>query len=138
MQPLLPPLRPLASLEQPAFEQLLHSAAAAAAGRASSPSPSPLSLDAALWPTREALVGFFLECTRSGTSSEELRSSLATILSAERAEQVAQLFAEAQQPFCRALEGCGIGFPELVDVRWSRSSLASASMRDARAVGSSL
>ena len=134
---LLPPLKPLAALDDQAFDELVTHAAATAVGRSAKQSPAGLS-DGATWEAHEALVGLFLEAARTGLRPDELRSSLSAILPPARAGAILDLLGEAQKPLHAALDACGMGVSELVDVKWSRSSVVAATMQDAQGVGGSV
>ena len=133
---LMSPLKPLATLDDQTFGDLVTHSAATAAGRTPKRTPEGLSASTT-WEAHEALVGLFLEAARTGRP-EELRSSLNSILPAARAGAILDLLGEAQKPLHEALNACGMGVSELVDVKWSRSSVVAASMQDAQGVGGSV
>lgn len=134
---LAPLLRPLATVDDDTFDELLMLSAGASAGKVSDLSRvSELVADGAAWPLHEALVALFLEAAREART-DELRTTLASVLPESRVSAIVDLAGQGQSAMRTALHACGVGFASLVDVHWERTAIA-ASADGARGGGESL
>ena len=129
---LLPPLRPLSGLSD-GFDELIAQCAGVAIGKRSAAEVvrgSRLPAE-----TTEALVALFLEVARVGTPADELTTALSSVLPAERASAIATLAADGQPTLRTTLESLSLGPEQLVDVSWTRATVAAAGLEQPRPGG---
>ena len=131
---LLPMLRPLSGM--PGFEDHIALCAGVAIGRKPHIEAQRAAIAAGLTAeTQSTLVAFFLEAARTGVAQEELAASLASVMPADRASAVAAIAHDGRPTLRSALESLSLRPEELVDVRWSRASVAAASREQPRSGG---
>jgi len=137
LAPLLPALKPLAGVT--GFDEHIALCAGVAVGRKPHAEAERAAVAAGISAdTQNALVAIFLEAARTGVAKEELAASLTTVLPAERANAVAVLAHEGQATLRSTLESLSLHPDDLVDVTWSRASIAAAGREQPRSGGTPL
>jgi len=85
--------------------------------------------------TQGVLVALSLEAVRAGIAQEELATTLATVLPADRANQVATSSPDGQAILRSTLESLELQQDELVDFAWSRGGIAASGREQPRLGG---
>ena len=134
---LLPALRPLAAAE--GFDDHVALCANVAVGR-HPPADAERSGSASGVPAEatSALVALFLDSARLGVSNDELSAALSAVLPPERASTIAEIAAQGQPTLRSALESLSLALEELVDVSWTRATVAAAGLEQPRPGGTAL
>jgi hypothetical protein len=134
---LLPSLRPLATAE--GFDDHVVLCASVAVGR-SPPAEAERSGSAAGLPAEatSALVALFLDSARLGVPTDELSAALSSVLPPERASAIAGIATQGQPTLRGALESLSLDVDELVDVSWTRATMAAAGLEQPRPGGTAL
>lgn len=128
LERLVQPLKTLAKLEQPAFDELIAASAGVAAGAKGPEAMRTAVLDGVdgADAMHQALVALFLEAAKANIAAEELVSALTAVMPAARARAIAEMLARGGNALRGAVDACSFGPPQIVDVSWQRSTVVAS------------